>query len=100
MAKGSNFPTRTMAEDILSQEEVDALLRGVSDEVDASAWLETDAGVRSYDIGRQERIVRGHIDHVMIGWFDDNGVAFRRHLLLLIAVRISPESLALRRHVW
>jgi flagellar motor switch protein FliM len=50
-----------MAEDILSQEEVDALLRGVSDEVDASAWLETDAGVRPYDIGRQERIVRGHM---------------------------------------
>ena len=50
-----------MAEDILSQEEVDALLRGVSDEIDESAWPETDAGVRPYDIARQERIVRGHM---------------------------------------
>ena len=48
-----------MAEDILSQEEVDALLRGVSGEAEPAA-VETPAagGVQPYDIGRQERPVR------------------------------------------
>ncbi len=50
-----------MADDILSQEEVDALLRGVTGEED-SADEEFDASaVRAYDIGRQERIVRGRM---------------------------------------
>lgn len=48
-----------MADDILSQDEVDALLRGVSgtSEADDSHI----APVRPYDIGRQERIVRGRM---------------------------------------
>ena len=50
-----------MAEDILSQEEVDALLRGVSGEPEESEAGESEAGVRAYDIGRQERIVRGRM---------------------------------------
>lgn len=50
-----------MAEDILSQEEVDALLRGVTGELDDAAPAETAGGVRTYDIGRQERIVRGRM---------------------------------------
>jgi flagellar motor switch protein FliM len=51
-----------MADDILSQEEVDALLRGVTGEPDQDTSQEGDAGgVRSYDIGRQERIVRGRM---------------------------------------
>jgi flagellar motor switch protein FliM len=50
-----------MADDILSQEEVDALLRGVTGEADESVPEESAAGVRSYDIGRQERIVRGRM---------------------------------------
>ncbi|MBB5192941.1 flagellar motor switch protein FliM [Silvimonas terrae] len=50
-----------MADDILSQEEVDALLRGVTGEED-SEEENLDAGsVRAYDIGRQERIVRGRM---------------------------------------
>ena len=50
-----------MADDILSQEEVDALLRGVTGEED-SVDEEFDASaVRPYDIGRQERIVRGRM---------------------------------------
>ncbi len=50
-----------MADDILSQEEVDALLRGVTGELeDVGADEDTD-GVRVYDIGRQERIVRGRM---------------------------------------
>lgn len=50
-----------MADDILSQEEVDALLRGVSGEAVEEAKSEDSSGVRSYDIGRQERIVRGRM---------------------------------------
>jgi flagellar motor switch protein FliM len=50
-----------MAEDILSQEEVDALLRGVSGEAEAPAAETAGGGVRAYDIGRQERIVRGRM---------------------------------------
>ena len=49
-----------MAEDILSQEEVDALLRGVSGEAEQAAVPTAAAGgIQSYDIGRQERPVRG-----------------------------------------
>jgi flagellar motor switch protein FliM len=61
MAKASDFSSRTMAEDILSQEEVDALLRGVGGKIDESARPNSDAAVRPYDIARQERIVRGHM---------------------------------------
>jgi flagellar motor switch protein FliM len=50
-----------MTEDILSQEEVDALLRGVSTELEESAKPEVAADVRPYDIARQERIVRGQM---------------------------------------
>ncbi len=51
-----------MAEDFLSQEEVDALLRGVTGEVeDRVAEEVATGGVRPYDIGRQERIVRGRM---------------------------------------
>lgn len=50
-----------MADDILSQEEVDALLRGVTGEPEDAAAEEGESGVRAYDIGRQERIVRGRM---------------------------------------
>ncbi len=50
-----------MADDILSQEEVDALLRGVTGEPDEAKGEESTSGVRAYDIGRQERIVRGRM---------------------------------------
>lgn len=50
-----------MADDILSQEEVDALLRGVSGETEEAAPVEETSGPRPYDIGRQERIVRGRM---------------------------------------
>ena len=50
-----------MADDILSQEEVDALLRGVSGESEESSTVEDTGGVRPYDVGRQERIVRGRM---------------------------------------
>ncbi|MFO1319747.1 MAG: flagellar motor switch protein FliM [Burkholderiales bacterium] len=50
-----------MADDILSQEEVDALLRGVSGEPEEVESEAGNGGVRAYDIGRQERIVRGRM---------------------------------------
>jgi flagellar motor switch protein FliM len=50
-----------MAQDILSQEEVDALLRGVSGAEDEAGETPPEGGVRTYDIGRQERIVRGRM---------------------------------------
>lgn len=50
-----------MADDILSQEEVDALLRGVTGEEDTADEEYDASAVRPYDIGRQERIVRGRM---------------------------------------
>lgn len=48
--------------DFLSQEEVDALLKGVTGEEDTGpAEAEAGEGVRKYDLGRQERIVRGRM---------------------------------------
>ncbi|MDO8933795.1 MAG: flagellar motor switch protein FliM [Rhodocyclaceae bacterium] len=50
-----------MSQDFLSQEEVDALLKGVSGEADEEPVQEEAGGVKSYDLGRQERIVRGRM---------------------------------------
>ena len=51
-----------MADDILSQDEVDALLKGVTGEVDeASAEGGGEGGPRSYNLAKQERIVRGRM---------------------------------------
>jgi flagellar motor switch protein FliM len=50
-----------MAENFLSQDEVDALLKGVSGDIDeTSAQVET-SGVRPYNLATQERIVRGRM---------------------------------------
>lgn len=50
-----------MSQDFLSQEEVDALLKGVTGEEDAPAVEDDKEGVKSYELGRQERIVRGRM---------------------------------------
>ncbi|MDR2689703.1 MAG: flagellar motor switch protein FliM [Azoarcus sp.] len=51
-----------MSADFLSQEEVDALLRGVNGESDEPAPEEEDkGGVREYNMATQERIVRGRM---------------------------------------
>ncbi|PKO53364.1 MAG: flagellar motor switch protein FliM, partial [Betaproteobacteria bacterium HGW-Betaproteobacteria-21] len=51
-----------MSSDFLSQEEVDALLRGVSGESDEPAEEAVDdGGVRPYNMATQERIVRGRM---------------------------------------
>jgi flagellar motor switch protein FliM len=51
-----------MSQDFLSQEEVDALLKGVTGETDEEpADAAAASGPRPYDLGRQERIVRGRM---------------------------------------
>ncbi|CAN5125331.1 flagellar motor switch protein FliM [soil metagenome] len=49
-----------MAEQFLSQDEVDALLDGVNEPAEDEALMPPD-GVRNYDIASQERIVRGRM---------------------------------------
>ncbi|SDV46589.1 flagellar motor switch protein FliM [Chitinasiproducens palmae] len=48
-------------EEFLSQEEVDALLKGVTGEADAAPETPLAGGVRPYDLATQERIVRGRM---------------------------------------
>lgn len=51
-----------MSQDFLSQDEVDALLKGVTGETDEQeAGPEEGSGPRSYNLGTQERIVRGRM---------------------------------------
>ena len=52
-----------MGKEFLSQEEIDALLKGVTGETDAApeAEAEAEGGVRAYKLGKQERIVRGRM---------------------------------------
>lgn len=50
-----------MADEILSQDEVDALLKGVLGDAEEESVGAEEGGVRSYDIGKQERIVRGRM---------------------------------------
>ena len=51
-----------MSADFLSQEEVDALLRGVTGESDEPVADEAGVeGVRPYNLATQERIVRGRM---------------------------------------
>ena len=51
-----------MAGDFLSQDEVDALLKGVTGEADdAEEHADEASSIRSYNLGTQERIVRGRM---------------------------------------
>jgi flagellar motor switch protein FliM len=50
-----------MAKDILSQDEVDALLNGVTGQTDEPPEPEDTSGVRPYNLATQERIVRGRM---------------------------------------
>jgi flagellar motor switch protein FliM len=50
-----------MAEDFLSQDEVDALLKGATGESDEVQKEEDRGGVRPYNLATQERIVRGRM---------------------------------------
>jgi flagellar motor switch protein FliM len=51
-----------MSQDFLSQEEVDALLKGVTGDTDEPEAAEAaEGGIRPYNLGTQERIVRGRM---------------------------------------
>lgn len=50
-----------MSADVLSQEEVDALLKGVSGETEPESIDEESDGPRAYNLASQERIVRGRM---------------------------------------
>jgi flagellar motor switch protein FliM len=51
-----------MSQDFLSQDEVDALLKGVTGETDEpEAGADEGSGPRNYNLGTQERIVRGRM---------------------------------------
>ncbi|MGA2551730.1 MAG: flagellar motor switch protein FliM [Burkholderiaceae bacterium] len=50
-----------MPNEFLSQDEVDALLKGVNGEEEAAPPVEEPGGVRRYDLATQERIVRGRM---------------------------------------
>ncbi len=50
-----------MAENFLSQEEVDVLLRGVSGDAEEAQQDADTSGVRTYNLATQERIVRGRM---------------------------------------
>ncbi|ATQ75638.1 flagellar motor switch protein FliM [Massilia violaceinigra] len=50
-----------MADNFLSQEEVDALLKGVNGDQDEASTPEDNTGVRTYNLATQERIVRGRM---------------------------------------
>lgn len=50
-----------MSEDFLSQEEVDALLKGATGDSEEAQEEEDKGGVRPYNIATQERIVRGRM---------------------------------------
>ncbi|HEX7440141.1 MAG TPA: flagellar motor switch protein FliM [Caldimonas sp.] len=57
-----------MSEQILSQDEVDALLQGITGDVAVPERekVRNDSGVRSYDISSQEKIVRGRMPNLEI----------------------------------
>jgi flagellar motor switch protein FliM len=50
-----------MSKEFLSQEEVDALLKGVGGETDAAPEADAGKGPRPYNLAKQERIVRGRM---------------------------------------
>src|SRR5271167_4144453 len=50
-----------MSKDFLSQDEVDALLKGVTGEADEPVEEVDSSGARAYNLGTQERIVRGRM---------------------------------------
>ncbi len=57
-----------MSQQILSQEEVDALLHGMSGETEEPASVEADdpSGVHAYDLASQERFIRGRMPAIEI----------------------------------
>ena len=50
-----------MSNEVLSQDEVDALLKGVNGDEEVEAPAEPEEGVKPYNLAKQERIVRGRM---------------------------------------
>jgi flagellar motor switch protein FliM len=75
-----------MADQFLSQEEVDALLDGVNGS--STEGADDESGIREYDLGKQERIVRGRMPTLEIV-----NERFARHfrLGLFNFIRRNPE---------
>ncbi len=56
-----------MTQEVLSQDEVDALLQGITSESDVlEPQADADTGLRAYDLSGQERIVRGRMPNLEI----------------------------------
>jgi flagellar motor switch protein FliM len=51
----------TMSDEILSQDEVDALLKGVTGDEDIPEEVPLQTGIQPYNLAKQERIVRGRM---------------------------------------
>jgi flagellar motor switch protein FliM len=77
-----------MAEQFLSQVEVDALLEGVTGESQKLAREEATGGIRNYDLASQERIVRGRMPTLEIV---NERFARNLRLGLFNFIRRSPE---------
>ena len=76
-----------MANEFISQDEVDALLKGVVDEPDVEAGVEP-GGVKPYRLGTEERIVRGRMPTLEI--INDRFARFLR-IGMFNFMRRSPE---------
>ena len=76
-----------MANEFISQDEVDALLKGVVDEPEAEAAVEP-GGVKPYRLGTEERIVRGRMPTLEI--INDRFARFLR-IGMFNFMRRSPE---------
>jgi len=77
-----------MANDVLSQDEIDALLKGVDGATETPAEAPVSGGVRDYDLATQERIVRGRMPALEI--INDRFARLLR-IRLLDMTRRSPE---------
>jgi flagellar motor switch protein FliM len=77
-----------MASEFLSQEEVDALLRGVSGEPEADPQAGPADGIRPYNLATQERIVRGRMPTLEI---INERFARQLRVALFNFMRRSPE---------
>ena len=77
-----------MSQDFLSQEEVDALLRGVTGESTEEAVEADPEGPRSYNFAKQERIVRGRMPTLEL---INERFARSLRIMLFNFIRRSPE---------
>lgn len=79
---------------ILSQEEIDALLKGMSDgQVDTTPEVKDPSGVKTYDLANQDRIIRGRMPTLEV--INDNFARlFRNSLTMSLRklVEVSPKG--------